>query len=439
MFVGRSAELSTLEENFNGSGIPVAIIYGREGIGKTELAKQFIKNKSHVYYLCRELSKDEQMCHLDKKIDQVDAKVLSGERVCFILDEVSLLIRGYKDFFEEFEKRLRGLAWTGKVMILLMSSSTVWGQRETDRDELGDFVDLVTCKIKLEELSFLEMVELFPDASTESIISAYSILGGVPEYLRYWDMTKGISDNIKKIFLVSGAPLVNEVERFLRKSFRELTYYNTILTALAEDELKLNYIFKKTGFKRAKISVYINNLIQLGIARKYKSWEPKAKDVTMKGIYGIQDPLLHFWYKFIYPHLSQLGWYDADEFYDAYVKEGLEEYVNITFEKVAMEYISLMNKYHKLPVSYDSFGTFFGKKNKISIIGSTKKEGLLVGRALWQDGRFDLADFKKLKEDCKELKEPVERYYVFCKGGFSEDVKRIADSEKLEMVDLESL
>ncbi len=50
-FVDRESELRLLEETYEQNKSSLIIIYGRRRIGKTELVKQFIKEKGHVYFL----------------------------------------------------------------------------------------------------------------------------------------------------------------------------------------------------------------------------------------------------------------------------------------------------------------------------------------------------------------------------------------------------
>ena len=50
-FVDRESELRLLEETYEQNKSSLIIIYGRRRIGKTELVKQFIKEKEHVYFL----------------------------------------------------------------------------------------------------------------------------------------------------------------------------------------------------------------------------------------------------------------------------------------------------------------------------------------------------------------------------------------------------
>ena len=56
MFIGRTQELKQLEEIYRLERNTAVVLYGRYGIGKTELAKLFVKEKPAVFYVARELS-----------------------------------------------------------------------------------------------------------------------------------------------------------------------------------------------------------------------------------------------------------------------------------------------------------------------------------------------------------------------------------------------
>ena len=60
MFVGRTQELKQLEDAYRQERNAAVVLYGRYGIGKTELAALFAKEKPTLYYMARELSEQEQ-------------------------------------------------------------------------------------------------------------------------------------------------------------------------------------------------------------------------------------------------------------------------------------------------------------------------------------------------------------------------------------------
>lgn len=440
MFVGRKQELSVLNSAYQGTKPPFVILYGRNGIGKTTILKEFSKEKPHVYYLGREYAKEEQKRHFEPALDKVLA--LAGEsegRVCFLIDEFDRIYKGNKDFFTELATLLTEEIWREKVMFVLAGSSIQWVENEMVK-AMGSLAMRITNFVKVKEFSFLEMVSRFPNSSTEDCIAIYGLLGGVPAYLNLWDETKNIKENIIRLFLGADAPMRQEAYRFLKLDLRELSVYNTILTVLAEDEYKLNYLYQRTGFSRAKISVYIKNLIELDVAHKIFSFEIDKRENIQKGLYGICDSFLHFWYKFIYPNLSEADWLSPEEFYASYIEPGLYEYLKMTYVRVCREFLNLMNQYKKLPFEYTTIGSLYGKEGFIPLIAKSEEGEILVGNCKWSREPMNEEEFEELISTMEQMGQEADCYFLFSREGFTRQLSVMAEGlTNVTLVDLDSL
>lgn len=323
--------------------------------------------------------------------------------------------------------------------MILASSSVQWIENQMVT-EMGAFAARIDSFIKLKEFTFLEMVNRFPESTTEDCITIYSILGGVPEYLNYWNPKKSVKENIISLILEKDGILRKEAARFLKTSLRELPFYNTILSVLAEDEPKLNYLYNRTGFSRAKISVYIKNLIQIDVAEKYFSYEPKKKDSAMKGLYGISDQFIHFWYKFVFPNISALEIGEIETFYENYIKDKLSGFVEQTYGKVCREFLVLMNQYDKLPDKFESPQIFYGKEGVIPLIANGENGSLLVGICKWSIDPIGNDEFEELLKLVEQTGQEADYYYLFSKEGFTNELTVMAKGmDNIELIDLESL
>ncbi|MGF3585385.1 MAG: ATP-binding protein [Thermoplasmatota archaeon] len=67
-FVDQKEELTFLEERYSKNGFEFFVIYGKRRIGKTKLIKQFIKGKSHIYFLCDKSGTVRNINRLKRKI-----------------------------------------------------------------------------------------------------------------------------------------------------------------------------------------------------------------------------------------------------------------------------------------------------------------------------------------------------------------------------------
>lgn len=437
MFVGREKELAILNQSYQAKENTMVVLYGREGIGKTALVRQFLQEKTYVYYQARELSEAEQNRYFQEKMQQV--KELAGKRrMIFVVDEFDLMQKGYKNFLADFAKFVQGLP-EGNVMILLVSSAIQWVENSMVED-MGELAGRITSFMKLKEFTFVEMVDRFPDSTTEECILIYGILGGVPAYLNYWNPKETLRKNIIRIVLEDKGPMHREAQRFLKTSLRELPFYSTILSVLAEDEPKLNYLYTRTGFSRAKISVYIKNLIQIDVAAKIFSYEPEKRATIQKGLYGITDSFLQFWYKLIYPRMSELSMMEPGEFYDTYVKRQIDMLAEKAYIKVCREFMDLMNQYHHLPAKFGNFGSLYGKTGFIPLIANTEKGELLVGRCKWASQPMGMEEFESLLKDIEQTGKEADYYYLFSKEGFTNELSVMAQNmDNIQCIDLEAM
>lgn len=437
MFVGREKELTLLNQSYQSKGNAVVVLYGRDGIGKTALVRQFLQEKSYVYYQARELSQAEQTRYFEEKEREVLVKAEQG-RVVFVVDEFDLMQKGYKTFLADLQAYVEKLP-EGQVMLLLVSSAVQWVEN-TMVEDMGDLASRISSFIKLKEFTFMEMVDRFPDCTTEECIRIYGILGGVPAYLNYWNPKETLRKNMIRIVLDDRGAMHREAQRFLKTSLRELPFYSTILSVLAEDEPKLNYLFTRTGFSRAKISVYIKNLMQLDVATKIFSYEPEKKATIQKGLYGIADSFLHFWYKLIYPRMSELSIMEPGEFYDSFLKNHLDELAEKTYIKVCKEFMELMNQFNHLPAKFGNFGSLYGKSGFIPLIANTEDGKLLVGNCKWASKPMDADDFAELLEKIEQTGREADYYYLFSKEGFTTEMAAMAQNmDNIQCIDLQAM
>ena len=80
MFVGRTQELKQLEDAYRQERNAAVVLYGRLGIGKTELAALFAKDKPTVFYLAKELSEQEQCYSFVKElgVERMKCRTITG-------------------------------------------------------------------------------------------------------------------------------------------------------------------------------------------------------------------------------------------------------------------------------------------------------------------------------------------------------------------------
>ncbi len=452
--VVRHTELKKMEQLYEENGNQLVVLYGRAGCDKETFIKLFCKNKKYFYYRARQASQQEQCMQLAHEIEQTYELSLSkytyaeffnrirsgnATKLVVIIDEFQYIAKRDEEFFEAVLKLKAKKLYPGPVMIVLASSSVAWVEQEMD-GRFEDGIKKINAKIKLADLKFIDTVRSYPEYSVSDCVKVYGILGGVSAYMNRWSSKKDIRTNICRHILSTNGYLFAEAERFIGSELRELAIYDTILAAIAAGHRKLNDLFNVTGFSRAKISVYMKNLAAFEVVEKVSSFETGGWENAQKGIYQIRSNYVNFWFRFIYPHLSDLYWMTAEQFYDTYIEKDLDDYMNRYFIQVCMEYLELLNMVDKLPIKIHKAGTWVGKTGNIDIIAQDSARNNLIGLCNWSEPKLTYQMCEKLFDTMKKAKLKSDYFYLFSARDFDQELlDKSKEDKRLILVDMTQL
>lgn len=450
----RKAQIKRLEELYQQDGNQLVILYGRRENGIRELLQDFCKEKKSFYYyapevsakaqqqrMIREVEKQYDVSLSEESYDSCFSRVKSGDasKLVLIIDEFDHIVKKDQQFMESILKLKQHKLYPGPVMILLYTSAVAWAQQNMFKT-LEKYKKKIDATEQLSELKFVEMVQSFPDYTVSQSVEVYGVIGGVQEYMEKWDESRDIRYNICKHILSPDGFLFGEAERIISKELREFSVYNTILEALASGKRKLNDLYQETGFSRAKISVYLKNLMAFDMVEKVTSFETGGWENAQKGLYQIKDTFINFWFKFVYPHLSDLYRMEPEKFYDTYIANGLEEYLNRYFVKVCAEYLELMNQVHKLPLQMHKMGTWIGKQGHIDIIVQNEVRENLICLCNWSEPEMTFEMCQKLFQSMEQAKLAANYYYLFSAKSFDEKLRKMVSADKrILLVDMNQL
>lgn len=450
----KTAELKKLNEEYQVKKNSLMVLYGREGCEKEQYLSQFLKDKQYVYYRAREVSAIKQRKMFLEEIRQKyqiqsgedtyescfrEMQSCDGSKLVLVIDAFEYIVKKDKDFFESIvklkENRLSGIS----IMILLCSSSTVWVEQKM-KPVLENAAKKIDCIHKMKDLNFLDVVRFFPDNSVRECVEVYGILGGVPAYLKWWNPKADKKTNICDLILSQEGRLFGEVKRYLGGELRELSVYNTILTEIGAGNRKLNDLYQSTGYSRAKISVYLKNLMEMDVIEKVVSFETGGWENVQKGIYQIKNTFINFWFKFVFPYASDIYHHTPEEFYDLHIAGGIEEYLNRYFIQVCMEYMELLNQVRKLPIQISKIGTWVGKQGNIDIIAQNSIRENIVGICNWSEDKMTYERFLKLSELMKQARIQAKQYYLFSAKEFDETLlQKAKEDPRFLLIDMTEL
>ncbi len=449
MFINRESELEFLNESYGDSKAQFVVVYGKRRVGKTELVKQFFKNVRHIYFLADKAPEKEQLRLLSEKVGLLykDEFLLSRGfgnwheffryikdkgRVVIVIDEFPFLIEANRAVPSIFQKGWdEDLSGSGIFLILLGSSI---GMMETE--VLGYKSPLFgrrTGQILVEPLSFRDAKKFFPDKSDEEFMYIYSILGGTPAYLLQFDPSADLWKNIRKKILVPEAYLFTEPEFILKEELREPRNYFSILRAVSMGKTRVSEIINETGFEKNVVGKYLSVLTDLRIVKREVPVTEKSYEKSKKGIYMLDDSFFRFWFKFVFPNKSFIEEDETGYVINNKIKPEMDIFVSWTYEEVCRSFVrkGLLNG-----MRFNKVGRWWTKDGELDIVGINEDENaILFGEAKWSAKKIGMDILNDLKRKASMVdwggEDRKEYYVLFGKRGFTEEVREIAQREKI--------
>ena len=328
-FIGRERELARLTAAFESPESAFIPIYGRRRVGKSELILKFMEGKPGIYHLGQQSSSALQVrAFLVEASRALDMPLLADLRATRWRDALLTVAEQWRlahpdkklilalDEFQWMAQASDGLpavlqaCWdqhwrdSGHVMLLLCGSYLGFMEREV----LGKDSPLFgrrTAQILLQPFAYLEAAQFFRRWSTADRAKAYFIVGGLPQYLQCLDDSLSIRHNIQRHILDEFAPLFQEPSFLLREELRDVANYHAVLFAVANKAETAKAIFAETRLRERSLHYYLDELSKLGfVRRRYPLDRKRINPKQMR--FGIDDPLLKFWFRYVFPNTSLL-------------------------------------------------------------------------------------------------------------------------------------
>lgn len=437
MSTGRNYELDALKECYSKEKNCICILYGRKGLGKTELVKEFAKDKTYFYHKCMEVSQkasammlEESLCTFMKKetlnsehdiynmlYELCEQHKSSADKITLVFDEFQNMVKVLPDFIAILVKLTRIPEFAGLINIIMISSSIKWIENDM-AVEIGAVALAISKIIKMRETSFKELMLMHSGLDTNEAIKVYSVFGGVRRYLKAYNTNITFEENLLKMIGQEDSLFSNEVYTILKSDLRELGQYNTILYTIALGNNKLNDIYELTGFSRAKISVYLKNLIDIDIVEKVFSYETEVSGATQKGLYRIKDNLVNFWYSCIFQNQDTLV-------FDGKRNEIINSIIRQNYVLICQEYIKELCDKKVIDFVPNNYGTWYGKAGTIDMIMNDEEKRYIVGDCFWEK-QADMEDYKTLLLKLKKSRIKPWKIILFSKDGFSEELTKLS-------------
>ena len=451
-FIDRERELGALKKFWKGNEAQLIVIYGKRRIGKTELIKQFIKEKPHVYYLAQRINERENLRLLGDAVgDFYKDDILKStgfqewrwffeyvrkhihKRTLLVLDEFPYLAeanKGISSIFQAgWDEHLKNIP-----VFLILCGSSIGIMESEALSQKAPLFGRRTGQIFLKPFSFADASKFYPGLSFERCLEFFSIAGGNPSYLKRFSPKISLDRNIMENILQPETFLYDEVEFILREELREPRNYFAILKAVALGKHKFGEIVNETGLAKSNLHKYQFILEDLRLIQKEIPITEKNPLKSRKGLYKLQDQFFRFWFRYILPNKRNIEEGTTDYVLKK-IKNDFSAVVADNFETVCQEMI----RSHKDKLfPFEKIGRWWDKNEEIDLVAVNDEEKkILFGEVKWSKKPVGVDIYDNLMRKSRLVdwnkEERTEYFCLFSKSGFTDNLLTQAKREKIAL------
>lgn len=343
MLTGREQETAFLENHYKRTGSQILVVYGQRGVGKTALLTAFTEKKETLHYTAGNCSSREQQylwgqelrrrgkevpvypsfLELLEALTAQEKGTVTAKRV-LIIENFQYLCKSDTLFLQELIRFLKERQ--EELLVVLSTYASGWVENSMI-SKVGNLAFSVSGFLKVKELPFSAMRKIFSGYTVQESIALYAAFGGLPGLWHLLDPKASVKENLIAVFLQRNSFLPELMFRWLSEELRETAVYDTILETLADGRRgKLNDMYAHTGFSRAKISVYLKNLMELELVEK-----------VLPGTYEICNAFVRFYFGYLFPHLNDWQTEDGSTFYETYIEDTYDTFQLAAYRRICQE------------------------------------------------------------------------------------------------------
>lgn len=425
MFIGRREQLDWLGAQYDGRHSAFVPIYGRRRIGKTELIRTFVAERPSVFHIGKTAPAQAQLREFlvqaarvldDPLVGRLPAddwrtgleaidRWKSPRRLVVVFDEFQWTVQASPELpslLQEFwDTRWRD---SGRVFLILCGSYVGFMEREV----LGSKSPLFgrrTGQIHLQPFGYREAAEFHPRWSLRDRATAYFVCGGVPAYLRYFDDTRSVESNLRDQVLTATAAMYREPEFLLREELREVERYFAVLLGVATGAATMKELSARTNIGERALYYYVQQLVELGYLERRHPLEEPGQRSPRKFRIALCDPLLRFWFRFVFPDQSYLAEVGAARYLRDVVRPELPAYFGTCFERMCREALPQLYRAEGVDARYE-VGSYWDKRVQIDVVGIRDDNWTDLGECKWGSVRSGSALARELAEKARAFPNP---------------------------------
>ena len=248
------------------------------------------------------------------------------------------------------------------------------------------------------------------------------------EKLMFYEAFGGIEGNkfkavfqvkYRQCFLHQKSYLYEKSMFLLREELQQPATYNAIIEAIAGGASKASEISSKADEESSKCLKYIKPLRDLDIL--YKEIPFGEKESSRRAIYGINDFMFRFWYRYIFNNKTLIETYGQEILWQYKIEPDYSTYMGLVFERACKEFLLLLNTKARLPFIFSNIGRWWSndphnkKQEGIDIIANDRNDYIFC-ECKWRNIPADISTLKTLQERANLILEHKDKnriYFLF--------------------------
>lgn len=357
-FIGRTNELTELNELYLSKQSKLIVIYGRRRVGKSRLVEQFIKSKPALCFEGLEgLHTQEQinlfLADLSKQLnDPILAKSKldnwtlifdyltkyfsrKKKKLVLFLDEFQWLAAGQNKLISLL-KKYWDKEWSKQnVMLILCGSVSSYMVKKVIQSKA--LYGRINWQLCLHPLNLSEIHQLLGNKRSKDEVLKYAmIFGGIPKYLNEINTHLSFEKNINKLCFTRNGILIDEYKKAFYSQFKEYGNYITIVEFLKTQPHTLKDVANKLKLPSGGgVKSYLDNLESALFVTSYTPYNKKDKSRLKK--YKLTDEYLRFYFKYISPNLQIIKDNVSNNIFTQKIKPAWDSWMGFAFENLCLK------------------------------------------------------------------------------------------------------
>lgn len=453
MFIGRNKELSELNKRYVSGNKEFGVIYGRRRIGKSALIAKFLEDKKGIMFQAKRdnaygnlksfsyslnkllnLPRQFVFSSWEEAFDAV-AQCAENNRFVLAIDEYPYIIEqdpSFPSILQEFIDK------ANDNVFLIISGSDVSLLSKEIKDHNSPLYKRRTFEMNIVQLPYKEALGFLPKMDNETKASYLALMSTYPYYLSAINHEMSFEENVSNLLFNQYGTFFTLPDQLLSNSTKVQDVYNAILAAISHRHRTIKEISDQIHEDDSKVAKYLLTLTDSELVEKRETFMGNKKT----NYYEISDPLLQFWYSFVFENQERIK-INGNLVFKEEIDQ-IKQFICHGFEGVCRLYIEQLNEDGKLDGVFPKPQIYKVEKSKlgrsIELDGlSLSNDKLLVMECKYRSVPFDIRMLEHLKESASVFPDKYQReYYIFSKSGFTNEVVQVKKSN-VHLIDLDEL